>query len=110
MIKCDDLLFDQFVDKIKSIYGDNLNSVILYGSVARGTAGDDSDVDIALLVVSDNQEMYDEYLDVVIEFELKYDIVISTVLIEISQFNKWSDTLPFYRNIVREGIELWKAA
>ena len=110
MIKSDDVLFEQFVDKTRKIYGDNLQSVFLYGSVARGTAQEDSDVDIALLVLSDDDIMYDKLLDIVVEFELEYDIVISTVLIESYHFKKWSDTLPFYKNIINEGIELWKAA
>jgi hypothetical protein len=31
-------------------------------------------------------------------------------VIEMEQFNKWKEALPFYKIIVKEGIELWKAA
>jgi len=46
----------------------------------------------------------------VVAFELEYNIVITTVLIETALFEKWRNVSPFYKNITNEGIELWKAA
>ncbi len=110
MVTLEDSMFTQFVEKAKNIYTTNLKSVILYGSVARGDAKDDSDVDIALIVDSDDENMYDRLLDVVVDIELQKDIVISIVMIEMSQFQKWREVLPFYKNITKEGIALWMAA
>ncbi|WP_049895723.1 nucleotidyltransferase domain-containing protein [Oribacterium sp. NK2B42] len=56
---------DWFVDEVKSIYGNNLKSIILYGSVARGTADEDSDVDIAMIIVNEDEAMYDKLLDII---------------------------------------------
>lgn len=56
---------DWFVDEVKSIYGNNLKSIILYGSVARGTADEDSDVDIAMVIVNEDEAMYDKLLDII---------------------------------------------
>ncbi len=102
--------YDRFVDKTRSIYLDNLKAIILYGSVARGSATEESDIDIAILVESDDKEMYDRLLDVVVEMDLENDVVISTVIIEEEQFEKWKEALPFYKNIKKEGIQLWMAA
>lgn len=110
MLKKDDALFKSFVDETKKIYADNLKAIILYGSVARDEARDDSDVDIAILVDSDEEGMYDRILDVVVNIELKYNLVISVVLIEMDRFKKWGDVLPFYKNIKKEGITLWTVA
>ena len=110
MVKKDDALFKSFVDETKKIYADNLKAIILYGSVARDEARDDSDVDIAILVDSDEEGMYDRILDVVVNIELKYNLVISVVLIEVDRFKKWGDVLPFYKNIKKEGITLWTVA
>ena len=110
MVKSDDKLFVRFVNEVTSVYGNNLKSIILYGSVARGTAGEESDVDIALIIENENEEMYDKLLDIVVAFELEYNIVITTVLIETALFEKWRNVSPFYKNITNEGIELWKAA
>ena len=110
MVKKDDALFMSFVDEAKKIYADNLREIILYGSVARDEARDDSDVDIAILADSDEEGMYDRILDVVVDIELKYNLVISVVLIEMDRLKKWGDVLPFYKNIKKEGITLWTAA
>ncbi|MBI5525736.1 MAG: nucleotidyltransferase domain-containing protein [Deltaproteobacteria bacterium] len=42
-------LLDDFVAALKKSFGDNLVSVVLYGSVARGEARKDSDIDVCLV-------------------------------------------------------------
>jgi hypothetical protein len=43
---------ERYADRVRQILGDNLVSVVLFGSVARGEAGGDSDID--LLIVADD--------------------------------------------------------
>ena len=40
------------------------------------------------------------------ELEMATGKDISPVIINIEQFRYWKDTLPFYRNIKREGVVL----
>ena len=105
-----DILYNDFVEEVKGIYKDNLSAIILFGSVARGTATDESDLDIAILVNIDDKEMYEQLLDAVVKLDLENDVVIATTIIEKNQFDAWKDVLPFYKNINREGIQLWEAA
>ncbi len=42
--------------------------------------------------------------------DLRYERVFSIVDIQEENMKKWERILPFYRNIRREGIVLWKAA
>lgn len=105
-----DILYNSFVEEVRRIYKDNLSAIILFGSVARGTATDESDLDIAILVNIDDKEMYEQLLDAVVKLDLENDVVIATTIIEKNQFDAWKDVLPFYKNINREGIQLWKAA
>lgn len=54
-------LLDQLVYQIQTRLGENVVSVVLYGSVARGQAGPESDVDL-LLVLEGASSVYRERL------------------------------------------------
>lgn len=98
------------VPKLRDIFSDRIDRIILYGSVARGTQTPESDVDIALIVRGYTEAMHDEMTDLTVDLQLEYDMVLSLVLIDYDNFREWSDLLPFYRNVQREGITLWQAA
>lgn len=53
-----------FVDKLKEEQGDNLVGVLLFGSVARGTADRTSDIDIQVIVADDLLQSRREIQDV----------------------------------------------
>lgn len=101
---------DKLVSSICKIYGSNLVSIILYGSVARDASTDESDIDVAFIVTHDDSELHDKMLDVIVDLNLEYDQLIAPSMIEAEVFNKWRKVLPYYRNIDNEGIVLWKAA
>ena len=101
---------DKLVSSICKIYGSNLVSIILYGSVARDASTDESDIDVAFIVTHDDSELHDKMLDVIVDLNLEYDQLIAPSMIEAKVFNKWRKVLPYYRNIDNEGIVLWKAA
>ena len=44
-------------EKLQRVYGNKLKAVILYGSVARGTATEESDIDIMVLIDGTAQEL-----------------------------------------------------
>lgn len=99
------------VNELIGVYGNDAVSIILYGSEARQTATPDSDIDIAVLITSDNAKHFeDALLDAVVNLNLKYDRVFSVIDIPASNFYAWSDALPFYKNINGDGVVLWKAA
>ena len=93
------------------IYGDLVDRVILYGSVARGSQTDESDVDVTVLLKSGaTKEMYEQLLDLVVDLELESGRALSVVRIDYDKFQEWKDVMPFYKNIQNEGILLWQAA
>jgi predicted nucleotidyltransferase len=101
----------QLTPGLRDIYGDLIYSVILYGSTARGTRTDDSDVDVALLLHSgETKEMHSQMLDLTVDLELACGTVLSVLCIDYDRFIEWGDTLPFYQNIKKEGVVLWQAA
>lgn len=102
---------NSMIDALKNIYGGLLHEVILYGSYARGTQTAESDVDIAVMLLSKpSRSITDKMIDCVASHELECGKVLSVIDVNCATYNKWKDVLPFYRNIDKEGIVLWTAA
>ena len=101
----------ELVRGILAVIPVGVHAIILYGSVARGTDERDSDVDIALVLDSPlTPEQEDRLADLVVELDLKYDRVFSVIDLAQSDLERYTDVIPFYRNVQKEGIVLWKAA
>ena len=93
------------------IFRNNITMIILYGSAARGDATEESDIDIAIVVRSQMDEATKRrFLSWAADMDIRYERVFSIVDIQESNMKKWEDVLPFYRNVKKEGIVLWKAA
>ena len=105
------MTLSNLIPQLRSIYGDMLSEVILYGSYARGTQSDESDVDIAIFLTGTPSKIAtNAMIDCVSLYELECGKVLSVIDIETRKYNQWKDTIPFYKNIQKEGIVLWKAA
>lgn len=104
-------MMGELISGSRSIVGATLDSIVLYGSVARNEASFESDIDVALMV---NEPMTDAIKTAVLEWstdlDLKYDRVFSIIDIESQKYAEWKQALPFYKNIEKEGIVLWKSA
>ncbi len=102
---------EQLVPGFVAIYGDLVESIVLFGSTARGTDSAESDVDIAVIVrAAVPKEIEERMLDLVVDLGLACNKVLSVVSIDQTRYAEWKDTLPFYRNIQKEGVVLWQAA
>ena len=94
-------LLEKLIPGLVRIFQGSITSIILYGSVARGTQTEESDIDIAVLVGSYTKEMHEQMTDLVVDLELEYDY---------DKFTEWENVMPFYKNVKKEGIVLWPAA
>ena len=103
-------MFERLISGLVEIFDDRTIRIILYGSVARGTQTEESDVDIAVILKTYTPQMQDRMWDLIVDLELEYDRVLSVLLIEADRFAEWEDVLPFYKNVKEEGIVLWPAA
>ena len=86
-----------------------VESMVLFGSVARGEATDESDVDI--LIVTKEPISYDEenaIYDMVFMINMEYDANLSVIVIPKEKWESplWS-LLPLHQAIVREGVALY---
>ena len=99
------------VHGLTDIFSDNILSIILYGSVARNDNTDDSDIDIAIIVKNEmDNSTKERFIRWSAELDLRYDRIFSIIDIPEENMKKWGSILPFYQNVQKEGIVLWRAA
>ena len=90
-------------DTARSIYGERLKKVILYGSYARGDYDADSDIDMMVLV-DEADHGFTPFHDITASLLLEYGIMVSVTVKDASQFEKYKDVLPYYQAVLKEGI------
>lgn len=104
-------MISDLITGVTDILANNVLEIILYGSVARKEETEESDIDIAIILKkSFDRETKEKFISWAADMDLKYEKVFSIIDIEQESYNKWNRVLPFYRNISKEGIVLWKAA
>ena len=102
-------IMQDFAKSVRKMLDNSLDSVIVYGSYARGDYSELSDIDVMLLVSlgeEDIKKISDQISDLAFDFMMKYGVDISPVITNIDHFNYWVDNLPYYRNIRDEGVRL----
>ena len=96
--------------ELSEIFKDKLKQVILFGSFARGDFEEYSDIDVMILVDMRDEEIKKLTKDVVAtscKLDTDYDTLLSPIIKDIKQFQEWLPVLPFYKNVVYEGIVVY---
>lgn len=100
-------LLRSIYEKSKTLFPCKIQNAFLYGSYARGDYDKESDVDYLLTVDLDYTEI-EKYRKQVAEISsdlsLENDVLVSIHVHPSKQFNQYSKILPFYKNILKEGI------
>jgi predicted nucleotidyltransferase len=111
---CNKAALDEITEKVclsaKDVLGDKLEKIYLFGSYARGDYDDESDIDIMVLADIAPEEANKtrrKIRDQVWRLELELCVVLSLHITCSSNFHEYISVLPFYRNIVGEGVELY---
>jgi predicted nucleotidyltransferase len=86
----------------------DIKTLILYGSVARGQAHEESDVDL-LIVTSEALSRFErhEITNVIFEVNLHYDTNFSTLVVDQKSWETGIiSVLPVHDEIIRDGIQV----
>ena len=107
------VLLDETVGGLREIFGEKLDRVILYGSYARGDYDEESDIDVMALVDMDGETLagYRRRVNAFSnQLDLKHDVLLSIKLQDLATFLQWENTLPFFKNVKKDGILIDGAA
>lgn len=100
----------KLLNQIKKIVKDKEPSakIYLYGSRSRGTAKDNSDWDLLILLNRDDisNEVEREITYPLYDLEFDTGEVISPMIYSEKEWNSKYKVTPFYQNVMREGILL----
>lgn len=96
-----------FIAELQARYKDELHAVVLFGSKARGDSLADSDIDLLLVLDSDNWTTRNQISQIASRISLNFDLLIAAHVVSASNWQKMSEEpFSFYKNILREGITL----
>ena len=98
-----------FVEKVRAHEGENLSKIILFGSVARGEANEDSDIDVLVILRERTLQKRKDIsgISADVKFEMNFDINAYLQALCISK--EESQGLNFHElmlNVQKEGIIL----
>jgi len=87
-------ILNKFKQKLLTRFKDEIISLVLFGSVARGTAGKESDIDV-LIIMKDVPDSYYERLKPIvdIELEMRKDVegmppIFSSMILSLDEANQ----------------------
>jgi len=103
-MKPDDPILKRCRAILEDLYGDRLKGVILYGSTARGTDTEESDIDL-LVLLEGTFVMYTEVCriwDVLYPVQLDCDRAISVMPVDSESYR--NGVCRLYRSVLREGL------
>lgn len=97
----------EFEGKVRERLGGSIDAFVVYGSLAKGEASKDSDIDVLIL-----GERIEEFVDTISEIrydiDLKYSVMITIVYYTPGELrgNIRKDS-PFLREVLSQGVVLY---
>ena len=100
-----------YVRRVVADYAGEVLSITLYGSQARGEADAESDIDLFVVVRRATPAVRQALADLAWQVQFEHDVIISDVVRGADQLSQMqAERFPYYQNLEREGILLWKSA
>lgn len=100
-------IMNEVYRRCQDVFPGEIKDAYLYGSYARGDFDFESDVDILITINLEPTELPDYRNQIVAiynDLRLEYDVTVSISIKSYEQFHRYSEVLPFYKNVLDEGI------
>jgi len=106
MISRYEITLNELKSSLLKELGDKVKSIVVYGSVARGEADEESDLDV-FIVLEDNS-IYRRVSDIAYKIDLKNRTATSIFWATPEELMKYlKNGSPFIENVAREGFVLY---
>lgn len=100
-----------YVKRVTKDFTDKVQSIILYGSQARGDARQDADIDLFIVINQDSRSLIQELTEIAWQVQFTHNVIISDIIRSVEQLHQMTaERFPYYINLENEGILLWKNA
>ena len=100
----------EVVEQVVELIKEDIYKIYLYGSYARGDYTSESDIDIMIILKCDQEHVrsYRKQISrLASRIGLKNDIEVSILLRDKASFETGQKVLPFYQNVVGEGVAIY---
>ena len=88
--------------------GDKIESIVLYGSVARNEAHEDSDIDILVVTRDDDRKLYDRISKIRTRIDLDNNTLTALVQMSRNELERYLKLgSPFMESVAEEGVVLY---
>jgi predicted nucleotidyltransferase len=105
-------ILDELIQNVIPIFESKLKRVILFGSYARGDYDEESDIDVMFLIDDDAKILHNKYRKpvrrIISDIDFKYGVLLCSVLQNEHDFYECVNSIPFYQNVEKEGITLYR--
>jgi len=96
---------EEFVRRALDKYGDRIESIILFGSVARGEAGEESDIDILVVTKKEDFRLRRMLIEIAFDILLDTGENISVKALSKDEFERHKN-FSFLKSVISEGIKI----
>lgn len=98
---------EHFKAALQSLLGDNLLSLRLFGSRARGEGTEESDLDVLILLRKKDRALCRHIIEESLEIDLAYETNLAPTILSAEEYQQNRECrTPLYRNIERESLPL----
>jgi len=98
----------QLRKKLIEEFKDKIDSIILYGSVARDEAHEDSDIDILVVTRDDDRKLYDRISKIRTRIDLENNTLTTLVHMSRDELERYVKLdSPFIENLLKDGMILY---
>jgi len=96
---------DEFLKRVLEKYRDKIDSIILFGSVARGVAKEESDIDILIVTRYEDFKLRRALVGIAFDILLETEKNISVKTLSKDEFERRKN-FSFLKNVVSEGVKV----